>query len=129
MRKTKTSKNEVRTLIVTQKDYDREIARTPKADALKPGSYHFQRATRFAKPEDIEKRNTKLTVSIRLDVDVVEFFKARAAGRNAAPYQTHINAALRAFMEGQGAIDLDARKLLGNETFVSALADRVRERI
>ena len=129
MKRTKTSKNEVRTLIVTQKDYEREIANTPKADALKPGSYHFHRATRFAKPEDIEERNTKLTVSIRLDGDIVEFFKACAARPNAAPYQTQINAALRTFMEGQGAIDPDAKKLLGNETFVSALADRVRERI
>ena len=98
-----------------------------KSDALKPGSYHLRRATRFAKPEDIEKRNANLTVSIRFDGDIVEFFKARAALPNAAPYQTQINSALRTFMKGRGAVDLDARKLLGNEPFVAALADRVRE--
>lgn len=38
----------------------------------------------------------KKPVSIRLDPDVLEFFKAQGKG-----YQTHINAVLRAYMEAQ----------------------------
>ena len=38
----------------------------------------------------------KKPVSIRLDADVLEFFKAQGKG-----YQTRINAVLRAYMEAQ----------------------------
>lgn len=39
----------------------------------------------------------KAAVSLRLDADVLEWFKARGAG-----YQTRINAVLRAYMEAAG---------------------------
>jgi hypothetical protein len=97
---------------------------------MRPGKHKFRNAVRFAKPQDIEKRNIKMTVSIRLDGDIVDFFKTCAAAPNAAPYQTQINAALREFIEGRngGALDIQ-QNLLRNETFVAALADRVRERM
>lgn len=39
----------------------------------------------------------KAAVSLRLDADVLDWFKARGSG-----YQTHINAVLRAYMEASG---------------------------
>ena len=39
----------------------------------------------------------KAAVSLRLDADVLDWFKARGAG-----YQTRINAVLRAYMEAAG---------------------------
>ena len=126
MRKARNPKNQVRTLSVTRKDYDRERASgTPPEDALKPGKYHFRRATRFAKPEDLEKRNAKLTVSIRLDSDIVEFFKKRAAAPHAAPYQTQINTELRKVMEGRTSTAI--HQLVRDETFIAAIAARVRQ--
>ena len=60
----------------------------------------------------------------------MEFFKARASEPNAAPYQTQINVALRAFMEKSATVvDPEVSSLLSNETFVSALAERIRKRI
>jgi len=44
-------------------------------------------------------RPIKKQVTVRLDADVLDWFKAKAGGRG---YQTHINAALRKFVEGQG---------------------------
>jgi uncharacterized protein (DUF4415 family) len=54
---------------------------------------------KFAKPQDLEPRNTKLLMSIRLDLDIVAYFKRRAKKPFAAPYQTQINDVLRQFME------------------------------
>ena len=49
--------------------------------------------------EAFEPRNIKVRVNMYLDLDVVEFFKKRAAGPGAAPYQTQINAELRGMIE------------------------------
>jgi len=121
-------KNKPKTLTVTKKDYEREIASgvTPE-DAMSPGNHQFYRASRLASPEDIQKRNIKLTLSIRLDADIVDFFKARASQPDAAPYQTQINAALRGYMQGSG--NDYHQDLLRDETFIAAVADRVRNRV
>lgn len=49
-------------------------------------------------PEAFEERATKVRISIYLDLDVLNHFKARAA-KDGAPYQTQINAELRGLME------------------------------
>jgi uncharacterized protein (DUF4415 family) len=49
-------------------------------------------------PEAFEDRNTKVRITIYLDLDVLNHFKARAA-KDGMPYQTQINAELRALME------------------------------
>ena len=122
----KKRKSQERILTVTKEDYEREVAggADPK-DALNPGKYRFRRATRLASSEDLTPRNIKLMVTMRLDSDVVEFFKARAKNRGAAGYQTQINDALRSFMEGK-VEQADFSKLLENETFIAAVAERVR---
>ena len=49
--------------------------------------------------EALDPHNIKVWISIRLDADILEFFKDRAGRRDAAGYETQINNALREFME------------------------------
>lgn len=58
------------------------------------------REKRIQVPVDaLEPRNVKVRVNMYLDLDVIEFFKKRAAEPGAAAYQTQINAELRRVME------------------------------
>ena len=66
----------------------------------------------------------KVRVSIFLDSDVVKYFKARASRANAPPYQTQINAELRAVMERGGGL---YASLLNDEAFITAVAEQVLE--
>jgi uncharacterized protein (DUF4415 family) len=49
-------------------------------------------------PEAFEPRGTKVRITMYLDLDVLDYFKARAS-KDGRPYQTHINSELRALME------------------------------
>ena len=51
-------------------------------------------------PHDQLARHTKVRITIFLDLDILTFFKARAAKRGKPAYQTQINQALREYMEG-----------------------------
>src|SRR5258708_33277082 len=57
----------------------------------------------FATAEETMPRNCKVRVTMYLDGDIVEHFKARAARPDAAGYQTQINSALRASMENDSS--------------------------
>lgn len=117
-------------LNVTRKDYEAEIAAgMAPEDAMKPGKRVFRRVDpkRLARPEDLEPQNIKLIVTMRLDSDIVKFFKRRAGEPRAPGYQTQINDALRIFME-RGEEAPDFSKLIENETFIKAVAERVRQR-
>ena len=70
-------------------------------------------------------RHTKVRITIMLDLDVLKFFKARAAKPGAGPYQTQINSALREYIEGRKASGKD--KGPKDEGFISRLAERVAE--
>ena len=59
-------------------------------------------------PEAMEPRNTKVRVSIYLDLDVLDFFKTLAGKPGAMPYQTQINAVLREIVQASAAKDKDA---------------------
>jgi uncharacterized protein (DUF4415 family) len=78
----------------------------------------------LAEPGDVKLSDSKVRVTMYLDADVLEYFKARAAQVNAAPYQTQINGELRAVME-RGAGDPYA-SLVDDERFISAVAERVQ---
>jgi uncharacterized protein (DUF4415 family) len=80
------------------------------------------------KPGDTVPRNIKVRVTMFLDADVVEHFKKRAAKPNAAPYQTQINSALRESMERNEGATAHSH-LIEDEYLISALADRVSERL
>ena len=76
-----------------QTDWDR-LATTPDVEAPDPDDIEVDWATaRVVMPEP------KQALSIRLDQDLVDFFKAQGKG-----YQTRINAVLRAYMEAQRGI-------------------------
>lgn len=64
----------------------------------------------------------KVRVSIYLDEDVIKFFKKRAGLRGTPPYQTQINAELRAVMEGG-----PYASLLNDEAFIEAVAERIQQ--
>ena len=68
-------------------------------------------------------RHTKVRITIMLDKDVLDFFKARAARPNADPYQTQINRALRVVAEGRRGDLRD--ELVKDEGFISRISERV----
>jgi hypothetical protein len=53
-------------------------------------------------------REPKLAVSLRLDADVLRFFRAFGAG-----YQTRINEVLKAFMQARGGPETVSRAVVG----------------
>jgi uncharacterized protein (DUF4415 family) len=127
-----------RVLEITQKDYEADIARgvDPK-DALKPGKHVFRRGSFFKrhgvtaeqmKDAVRDAKTPKVAMTMRIDADVLEFFKQRAAESGAPGYQTQINDVLRAFMEKSEKMPAGAAALLENETFLAAVAEKIRER-
>jgi uncharacterized protein (DUF4415 family) len=53
------------------------------------------RGTFLAKAGETDTRNTKVRISILIDLDVLNFFKERASKAGAPAYQTQINRVLR----------------------------------
>jgi uncharacterized protein (DUF4415 family) len=76
----------------------------------------------------------KIRVSINLDGDVIEHFKALAAEPGALPYQTQINLALRRCLGGvkepSGGYSVAAMRdaLLADEGFVKEIVRRAKRR-
>ena len=83
------------------------------------------RGTFLAKPGEIEPRNTKVRISILIDLDVLNFFKERASKAGALAYQTQINQILRTHMEGKESVDATA--LAQDDRFIRAVAKRVKQ--
>ena len=116
---------------MTQKDYDQDIRAGVKPDeTFKPGTYRGRRGGFLERhPEALsEKMETKIGIYIKLDRDILRFFKDQANRPNAAPYQTQINSALRAFIEKKNS-GHDFSELLNNETFIAAVAERIRRKV
>ena len=108
------------TITITKEDYRRQRARGLKDDEiLKPGQYPYRRGS-FAVLHGIPKEELrealkpqhKIGVYIKLDLDVLNFFKARAEESGAPPYQTQINAELRKVMEAAQESEGDTLKAL-----------------
>jgi uncharacterized protein (DUF4415 family) len=96
------SKSKTVTMVVTQRDYDHAISSGVSPDeALKPGTYVGRRGGFLERHrEDLRsgKIETKSGTYIKLDRDILQFFKASVSKPNAAPDQAQINSALRAFI-------------------------------
>jgi len=75
-------------------------------------------------PPDQLARHTKERITIFLDLDILNFFRARAAKRGELPYQTQINQALREYMEGSGP---PGKGGLSEDKLISHLAERIAE--
>lgn len=89
--------------------------------------YDFSKAKRgvFRKLPPLEERarHTKVRITIMLDLDVLDFFKKRAAERGAPPYQTQINQALREYASlGHSPARDD---LLKDKRLIARLSERV----
>jgi uncharacterized protein (DUF4415 family) len=74
-------------------------------------------------PKAQRSAHTKVRITIMLDQDVLDAFRARAHAPGALPYQSQINAALRTFLAGETSED----RLLSDDRFLTKLADRVSE--
>jgi uncharacterized protein (DUF4415 family) len=130
-KKTRKTKAEDIAIVVTPNDYEREMRAGVKPDiALKPGVYRGRRGGFLERhPEAATgKTETKIGIYIKLDRDILQFFKERAGKSDAAPYQTQINNALRTFIEGTPERP-EFSELLENETFIAAVAERVRRKV
>ena len=69
-------------------------------------------------------RHTKERITIFIDLDVLSFFRARAATRGKPPYQTQMNQALREYMDGTRPSD---KNRLSDDKLISHLAERVAQ--
>lgn len=85
-------------------------------------------AGKVVSPEATEQRNIKVHISIKVDADILEHFKARANRPGAAPYQTQINQVLREAMERDSG-GFPGEALVRDERFLDALAERVQQRL
>jgi len=78
-------------------------SRPRTAPAKIPAARPAAEASRAGWATDLvfDVREPKLAVSLRLDADVLRFFRGFGAG-----YQTRINEVLKAFMQARGGIDV-----------------------
>lgn len=83
------------------------------------------RGSFLASPGATEAKNTKVRISILVDLDVVNFFKQKAEKPGALAYQTQINQTLRSAMEGTQSVD--AKILAQDDKFIRAVAKRVQQ--
>ena len=72
-----------------------------------------------ATPAETQARNCKVRVTMYLDADIVEYFKNRSFLPTAAPYQTQINAALRALLDGRSNSG-EYASLLDDDSFIAS---------
>jgi len=79
------------------------------------------------KPADTNLRNVKVKVTMYLDGDILEFFKERAAKPNAKAYQIQINDVLRQFIESSSWENFEYSRLINNQDFINAVAERMRQ--
>ena len=119
---------------VTEADYRQQLAEIGDEDAvMKPGRYVFRRGgfrechPNF-KPEDLAPRNTRVTMELGLCLDILDYFKAKAAASGAETFEAQINAELRALMEQEKAAQPVEPyvALLEDERFLQALAAKLQ---
>jgi hypothetical protein len=83
-----------------------------------------------------EEQTQKVQITIKIDADILEFFKKRASQANAAPYQTQINTELRAIIDGvkkakvkSKKVKVDTKQLLADKKFIKALAEEIKKNL
>lgn len=80
------------------------------------------------KKDATDLKNCKVKVSMYLDADILQYFRARAEAPNAAPYQTQINNELRRIMENDSReLHSIANDILNNEEFLRALKEKLEK--
>jgi len=124
------------TLEVSQAEYDEMRKRGFDDDEiLPPGIHKFRRVNRdkIAVEDDVKPANIKVQITMKVDLDVLDHFKNRAAQPNAAPYQTQINAELRKVMkhdiaDEKAEIDETAKRLLDDDEFIEMVSKKIKEK-
>jgi len=115
---------------ITEADYREQLAEGIEPEfLLKPGRYQFVRGRHpNFKQGDLDPRNTKVMVSLPLDLDIFKYFEQRAAELKADSYQTMMNHALREAMEraAKASPPPDYSALLKDKRFIKAVAERVQ---
>lgn len=116
---------------VTEAEYQASLAKgLGEESLLKPGRHKFIRGGFKKMHPDYDPKTAKVKISMYIDKDILNFFRARASKPHAAPYQTQINQALREFMERSATAATTKRaELLEDEEFVGAVADLVQARL
>jgi uncharacterized protein (DUF4415 family) len=100
--------------------------RTSDTAVLDPKKFkRLPRGSFLAKRGETEPRNTKVRISILIDLDVLNFFKEQASKAGALAYQTQINRVLRTHAEGKKSVDATA--LAQDDRFIRAVAKRVKQ--
>lgn len=74
-------------------------------------------------PGEVTPRDAKVKITMFVDADVLQHFKARAARPNAAPYQTQINQALRDVMERNACEPTEDTKQDMTQMLLQAMKD------
>ena len=106
---------------VTVEQYQAMQAEGIDEDALlEPGRHKFVRGLFKQRHPNYSPQQAQVRVSIQLDADVLAWLRARAA----LPYQTQINAELRALMERE-----TMTKATGQAPIKSATRSTVVERV
>ncbi|MBX3278452.1 MAG: BrnA antitoxin family protein [Acidobacteria bacterium] len=116
---------------VTEADYQSSLANgLDEETLLKPGHYKFIRGGFKQMHPDYDPKTAKVKISICIDKDVLNHFRARAEQASAAPYQTQINYVLREVMErdlvaGTSQQHSQAAVLVNDSEFIAAVAKQV----
>ena len=100
--------------------------RRSSTEVIDPKKFkRLPRGSFLSKTGDTAPKNTKVRISILIDLDVVNFFKEKASKAGALAYQTQINQILRAHMERKETVD--AATLARDDQFIRAVARRVKQ--
>lgn len=116
---------------VTEADYRSSLDKgLDEETLLKPGRHKFIRGGFKQMHPDYDAKTAKVKISIYIDKDVLNHFRARAEQANAAPYQTQINNVLREVMErdlaaGASQQPSQAAVLVNDSGFIAAVAKQV----
>ena len=109
-------------LTTTEEEISTEIELDEKLDKMK----RLPRGSFKAKRGATNLENCKVKISMYLDADILQYFRARAESPDAAPYQTQINNELRRVMENDSRETANIEKdILNNEEFLRALKEKL----
>ena len=109
----------------TEKDYE-YIKTSP--EAMERGLRRITRPKFLDNVKNKSLRDCKSRITILLDADILDFFRARASETGNPPYQTQINIELRKAIENlkQPQGEVVTIKMLDNPAFISALAEKLK---
>jgi len=134
MKRKNISDNKEVILEVTQEQYDEQLAAgLTDEEILRPGKHVFRRGGFQKRHPNYSRKESKARINIYIDLDVIDHFRKRAETPNSAPYQTQINAELRATMQRDIAHettekDETADKLLKDDNFLTKLSGKLKEK-